>query len=565
MLDLARKLPHGPDTWADAERPGGVVAVPDRIGPAMAGGVPDVTLALHGDGVGGGGALLSARLRLLLSQSAPFRRVAAPLDARVRLISRVAGLALGGWADAYPDGEDALRIGLAFDRAAGEIVRRLTLEQTEVVELTVAFDVAGLAPGRPWRAELAGAELIEFLDTAMADAEADDADAQARAFLMVPDHLVRFMGRGDGTARSDLLAELWPRVRPLLTRGRDTLIAAEDVGPLGVDLSQPRVVRVPRRATWSLTDFATDLSEAGRARHFPALREIAPFADAEITVLNEIPLSDGQAMAVTVDVRAPGPAGVPEDTRVSFGPDDAPLAVVPVRFPAIGRPLEVESRLRLSLAPSGGGFPVSWPTARSFEPAADPRLIRIDKSRAQLAMVRLQAGGGLFDLCGAVRARLDHDGGESVATIDAATPETWIALPGHGADGAYGLTLELEPPEGVQADAVVLRNGPETARTLLVTRFDASVRAPDRVAVRIGGDAIPFAVVDLRGPENAPVRTHVIRPNETVEIAIWRSNLFAPLAFEWRAAVVRLDAQGQPSPITQGDWLPGHGGHLEIM
>ena len=87
---------------------------------------------------------------------------------------------------------------------------------------------------------------------------------------------------------------------------------------------------------------------------------------------------------------------------------------------------------------------------------------------------------------------------------------------------------------------------------MLVSPIDVSVVEPDRVVVRLTSERIIFAVVELRPAGSDQARSQVLRPGETAEFAVWRADIFQPLAFDWRVSAVRRDAGGRTLPIETG-------------
>ena len=91
-----------------------------------------------------------------------------------------------------------------------------------------------------------------------------------------------------------------------------------------------------------------------------------------------------------------------------------------------------------------------------------------------------------------------------------------------------------------------------------------SVAEPERVVARLGTEGIVFAIVEVRAAGSDDVRSKVLRPGDAAEFAVWRTDIFQPLAFDWRVSAVRRDAGGRTLPIETGPWEHGTGRELKI-
>ena len=55
-----------------------------------------------------------------------------------------------------------------------------------------------------------------------------------------------------------------------------------------------------------------------------------------------------------------------------------------------------------------------------------------------------------------------------------------------------------------------------------------------------------------------------LRPGENAEFAVWRADIFQPLAFDWRVSAVRRGDDGDTLPIETSAWAQGTERELEI-
>ena len=281
--------------------------------------------------------------------------------------------------------------------------------------------------------------------------------------------------------------------------------------------------------------------------------------------MNGIPLDPEHAVRVRLDLTFTGRGGTEETATVEFRPGDPPLKSVSTVYPALTHPFRVASRLRLMIAsPGGQGFPTLWPPAAAFEPAPNPLAIDLSPARAGVDLVELRALEGVFALCGAVVCTVRGGERETLARLTAAKPHAWAILPGRIAAAPLTFRLEAEPLAAGTGTRVVIREAAVEDGRVLVSPIDVSVVEPDRVVARLVGERIVFAVVELRPVGSDQVRSQVLRPGELVEFAVWRADIFQPLAFDWRVSAVRRDADGGTLPIETGAWARAAERELEI-
>ncbi len=225
----------------------------------------------------------------------------------------------------------------------------------------------------------------------------------------------------------------------------------------------------------------------------------------------------------------------------------------------------VESRLRLIIAPPNGqGFPKIWPRGAAFVKADNPFSIDISPERINVGLVQMKALYGVFDYCREILATITHDGGTTVAKITQDIPEVWVTLPGHKNGAEFSLKLEAFAPEPINTHPHVLQDGPESMRQIVVSPIDLFVRTPTLVTVELGNNTVRFAVLDIRVSGNSRLSRHVLRQQDVVEIALWRSSVFDELNYEWRACAVRNDETGRSLPMETGDWKNGSEPNLKI-
>ncbi|MGH8564660.1 MAG: hypothetical protein ACREXW_11480 [Gammaproteobacteria bacterium] len=580
MLSFDRPSATAPGLFADHAESGRYHAIQDRLDLAVAAdGAAELSLVLHSAGTDGAGGLFQARLVARRSEGAadldwaPAEILSARL--RVALRSPVAGAEeLAVWRPVTLGGRGDLVVTFHMSPGSAEILRALALEGGNPVTLEVDLDHAGLVAGFPFVARADAKELHAALMTQLGPGDSTPEAIEA-AFLSLPVGLLQFertdVGLDPGaealqreTAQRGLLHMFLRRESsdgPLHALGNPP-----DTETVAWRLDLPRVEVRRSRLRWEFASLMAVLTtEEARRRHFPMARAVQPFENVEIRALNEIPLDPEHALRVRLDLSFTGRGGTEETTTIEFRPGDPPLKSVSTVYPALTHPFRVASRLRLMVAPPGGqGFPTLWPATAAFQPAPNPLAIDVSPARADVDLVELRALDGVFACCGAVLCTIRSGDRRTIARLTAAKPHAWAVLPGRIAAALLSFRLEAEPPAPGNAAPVVIREAAVQDRRVLVSPIDVSVVEPDRVAVRLASEHIVFALVELRAAGSDHVRSQVLRPGETAEFAVWRSDIFQPLAFDWRVSAVRRDAGGRTLPIETSPWELGGQRELEI-
>lgn len=582
MLGFDRPSALAPGLFADHLQPGRFHAIQDRLDLAPApDGAPELSLILHSAGTDGAGGLFQARLQASRTEDTALAGLnwtpAEILSARLRIALRspVAGAEeLAQWRPATLGGREDLVVTFHMAPASAEILRALALGTANPVTLEVDLDHAGLGAGFPFVARADAAQLHAAL---MAHLGPGDATAEAieAAFLSLPVGILRLERTGDGVdpGSEALLRETARRALThiFLRRGsaEGTLHALgepPDSDTVAWRLDLPRVEVRRSRLGWELASLMATLpTEEARRRHFPLARAVRPFETVEIRALNQIPLDPEHALRVRLDLTFTGRGGTEETTTLEFRPGDPPLKSVSTVYPALTHPFRVASRLRLMIAPPGGqGFPTLWPATAAFEPAQNPLAIDLSPARADVDLVELRALDGVFACCGAIRCAIRSGDRETIARLTAAKPHAWATLPGRVAAAPVTFRLEAEPFAPGAGAPMLIREAALQDRRVLVSPIDVSVVEPDRVVARLTSERIVFAVVELRPAGSDQARSQVLRPGETAEFAVWRADIFQPLAFDWRVSAVRRGASGRTLPIETAAWEHGAQREFEI-
>jgi hypothetical protein len=160
---------------------------------------------------------------------------------------------------------------------------------------------------------------------------------------------------------------------------------------------------------------------------------------------------------------------------------------------------------------------------------------------------------GVYACCAAVRCTDRAGDRAAIARLTAVKPHARVTLPARTTETEMSLRLEAEPLVPTGGTSVVIREGPLQERSVLVSPIDVSVVEPDRIVARLASERIMFANVELR-PSGLDAVSRVLRPGADAEFVVWRPDIFQPLAFDWRASVVRRADGGDTLPMETGAW-----------
>ena len=582
MLAFDRPLAGASGVFADQARPARWHTIQDRLDlAAAADGTPELSLALHSAGTDGAGGLFQARLVAGRADAAGLSGLdwvpAEILGARARIVLRspVAGAEeLGVWRRAPLGGRDDLVLAFQTGPESAEILRVLALEGGNPVAIEAELDHAGWVSGFPFvakaEAEPLRAALLARIGEGGASAEAVEA-----AFLSLPEGVLSLERTDPGPDPGDeaLRREAARRALGAIFVRRESgdgilhaLGEATDAVRLAWRLDLPRIEVRRTRLRWECAALMAGLTtEAARQRHFPMARAVRPFETVEIRALNQIPLDPEHVLRVRLDLLFTGRGGTEETTTLEFRPGDPPLKAVSTIYPGLTHPFRVSSRLRVMIAPPEGlGFPTLWPATAGFEPAANPLAIDLSPARADVDLVELLALDGVFASCGAIRCTIEGGARRAIARLTSEKPHAWAALPGRAAAAPLRVRLEAEPSVPGTSAPVVVREAALDEGRVLVSPIDVAVVEPDRVVARLASERIAFALVEVRSAGTEDVQSKVLRPGGAAEFAVWRPDIFRPLAFDWRVSAVRRDAEGRTLPIETGPWEQGTGRELHI-
>lgn len=611
MLHLNHPHPDAPNAWRDHANPGRGYYLPDRLALAVAdsGDAPAedhlafFLLRYAGDFTAATGGLLQIGLTLERSdrdrlppdwQPVSFEQALMRLRLRSLLSGAPDAAETGLWHPVVLSSGHAITAMLFLDQTEEQILQNLVEagagEASGVVEVDLRLTYRGLVDGQPWLVVARREALDGLLAALLGDAPAAAAQIEAAFLSLVGTGIVTFEAlpelpepgeAGDGkpavaASEDELLREAARRALPLyfhaVMEGDEVRYARQPLPPAMDDvlrwsLAPARSETRGHELSWSISDWHASLTDAAdRSRYFPIVNRIAPFAQTTIHVINSLPLDPAHLRNVRVDVRYPGPGGVPVNQSAVFE-DGRAIRRFSTFYPAMTMTFRLEYRLTCTLAPAvAGGFPRLWPPVRAFADAPSPVVLEINRTLAGIEFVELTAAAGVFDLCAALEFSLwpgeapDDEAGALLVTLTAETPHAWVALPGAPVDGPLYARCRALPPLGLEAAPRPLRDGPLTGRQLTIYRYQLEVLEPDWVTARLAEGAAAryaFVAAAFRPVDAQPEdegRLYTVAANRPARHAVWRPSIFETAAYQWRSLIAPLAGNGETLPLETSAW-----------
>jgi hypothetical protein len=522
----------------------------------------------------------------------PWRRV------RVHLVRRVGALGMtepvGPWLAGTPDGANTTLVRFDLDTADAQILQELLDDQVNVLEVEAQADYTGLVSGVPWLVSFNPRTVAGLLQTTLGTQPRSAADIEA-ALVGVPTGsqgpltLSSLAQAAVEPASAQLAALLLPHVVDALFATVTTSPPAwppvyQLVDPLPVDgtlvldLSLPRLVTQSATSSWSISALYASLADPQqRARFFPSVQTLEPFASVTVPVECDVPLDPRFLSQVHCEVRFNGPTGTPAYAAFDFGVAPATDAGThrsfTATYPAMTQDLGLASRLRATLAPPGGR---GWPIVldRGFADCPAP-YVDITRAAIGIDFVRVELEPLAADLVGPVRVAIAREPtptdspaddppttGQlpSLATVElsAASPAAWVALPGVAASETLCAVVEALPRDGADPGSVEIRRGPIVDRQIVVDSADLQVRSPDVVTISLDPVAaaqFAYVAATVAPPIGTPT-THTLTVEHSQQWCVLRPSIFATLQFRYQLLLVPFDADHTTTlPMVMTDWV----------
>lgn len=605
MLHFSRPCLDAPNAWHDHADAGRVYYLPDQLALSPVTGSDSAgsdrftffLLRYAGDFGAATGGLLQMGLTLERGDAAllppdwqpvSFERAQLRLRLRSLLVGDDSEAEGGQWHPVVLRGGHAVTVMLFLDQTEEQLLQHLVEESTSdatgAVEADLRLSYRGLVAGLPFTVIARREALDETLAALLGDSSASAAQIEAAFLSLVGTGILSFQPetfrpeeQPEPPAEDDLLREAARRALPLffhsVVEEGETRYVPQPLPPALDDqlrwgLSAARVEERDHDLNWSISKWhATLTDESLRAHYFPIVSRIAPFARATVHVINSLPLDPGHLREVRVDVRYPGPGGVPVNQSAVFQGGD-PIQRFSTFYPAMTTAFRVEYRLTCLLAPAAPGeFPRLWPPVRAFADAPSPVVLEINRALAGMEFVELTAVGSVFDLCAGLDISIwpgetaTEEAAALLVTLSAETPSAWAALPGLPADGPLYARCVARPPAGLAAEAVELFDGPLVGRRLAIYRYQLEALEPELITARLadgateryGFIAVAFRAVDAAADDGG--RLFTLGPDRPAVYAVWRPSIFEEASYQWRSLSARLDENGATLPLEESEWF----------
>ena len=560
MLALDQEITPG--VFADHADPEVQHVVPDRLRLIDEGGAPDFELMLFRSLSAGGGQLTARFLPVHSAGGAP----SVPLARRQRIALRTVADDLDvllDWQTVFADADDAILFRHTLTATHASLAMELAREGSALFEITLEEDRAAIRGPQPWRLRGATETVHDALAALLSHAPVSASDV-AIAVASLPRDLLDWEALAAGVEDPDenaaaaLAARVLGRFFVPAAGGR-YILGRRETGPLDLRLDREWGEVLRTRLTWGFDQAPELVADAGLARHFPMVDQTAPFSNAEINLINQIPLHPLSAQKLHVDLAYTGHQGTETHESFVYQPGDDPIQSHNIVLAGPSHDFRMRARARLLLPPSDlQGFPVLWPRDAAFADRGATLTVGISPADLDVQLRRIEVEEAVFDLAQRVAFRFHSADYTAVIFTEAGQREAWVVLPGASRD--YHMTVEAENGAAVHPITPIIGGDP-----VIVLAEDLVPRTPLDVAVTLGAD-IEFALIEWQDQDQTrPLKSTVATPDDIPHIQFWPVSVFAPLTLRWRASVIRRNPDGTTTPMTQGDWADTDALRFDIL
>ena len=497
-------------------------------------GTPEAVLSRSPDG-----GLLHLRLGAVWPELAPGERIVSFESGRFRLLLQTpTSRETGEWRTTPVVGNVVVERSVSLTPLEVAIARRLGDRTGDLVDVEVELALHGLGPSFPWmvsaQRESVRARIAALLGAAPATWEAVEA-----AFLGLSEDLFTWYPLQPGAMRpppDEALRAIARHAAPSLLTSSDAgwAVAAGGEGRLDVSL---QVMRVETRSVgfrWSFSEFRAAQSEP--QRHLVDISVPAPFAAADLSVVNDLPLSPSGIRSIAFEARTGGPTGIVNHEFLPGQPGAARLRFVRETFDE----LRIEWRVRLSVVTASG------PLVQTTDYRRSGQLIELNAASLQLTALRFLADHDVFDHVTALEIAI----GARTLTLTGAAPEAWAV--GRQAPPAVSVTAI-----GASGDRHSLGTIAIGALGLTITAAVLGVGETVLVAMKPPGDVFQRAAYLAVQVDGHPWRT--IDPQGDLTVAVRRGNRLQPPRLRYRTRHVPRAANGTTRTMADSDWREAAG------
>jgi hypothetical protein len=536
MLVLARvgdSYPDDRDPGVRYRAPAGLRPLPDTDG------TPQAVLSRSADG-----GLLHLRLGAVWPELATGERPVPFDSARFRLLLQTpTARETGEWRPTTIAGDVLVERSVSLSAAEAAIARHLGGRTGDLVDVEVEGTLRGLAPAFPWLvsapAETVRARIAALLGTAPATWEAVEA-----AFLGLSEDTFVWYPLEPGALRpprDEALRAIARHAAPLLLTSSESLWTVAPTATDRLDLSL-RVARVQTQVVgmrWSFSEFLAAQPDPGR--HLIDISVPAPFAAADLSVANDLPLSPSGIRSIAFEARTGGPTGIVRHEFLPGQPGAARLRFVRETF----EDLQIEWRARLTAVTAAG------PHVEQTEYRRSGQLIDLNASTLRMTALRFFAEPDVFSHAQSIEVVI----GTRTLTLTAAAPEGWavgrqappaVAVTAVAASGErHSLGSMTVGPTGLTITSAALGVG-ETA--------DVVIRPPDDVAAKVA-----YLAVQIEGH---PWRT--LDPGSELRLPVRRENRLQAPRVRYRTRQVTRGPDNTTAVMADSPWQDATGNAVAL-
>ena len=489
-------------------------------------GVPEAVLSR-----GENGGLLRLRLGAAWPPMGPDDRPVPFESGRFRLILRTpAAIETGEWRDTPIAGDTVVERSVSLTPAEAAIARHLGQRSGGLVDVEVELSIRGAAPTFPWLVS-APAEALRTRIAALLGGSPAAWDAVEAAFLGLAGDTFTWHPLAPGAIRPPLdraLAAIARGAAATLLESTPAGWVVKDGGPARLDVNLQVAATGHERIgyRWSFSEFL-----AARPDPSPFLIDVAapaPFAAAEVSIVNDVPLAETGVRSIAIEIRTGGPTGIVRHEFLPGRPSAARRRFV----------RETAEDLRLEWGGRCTVVTANGPAVVPIEFRRCDQLIEITPAEMKIAVLRFAAEPSTFDHAASFEIAI----GARTLSLTRGTPEAWAV--GRQAPASGAVTAVLASGERVALGALPI--GPAgmliSASTIGVGEIsDVTLRpAPDLA------DRAAYLAVQVEGR-----RWRTLDAGTEISVPVRRDSRLKPPRLRYRTRHVPRRADGVTSPIVE--------------
>jgi hypothetical protein len=527
------------DGYRDDTNPAIRYRVPSALRPLVGSDGPQATLTRSPDG-----GLLHLRLGAQWPAFGPDDRPVPFEDGRFRLLLQTPiAIEKGEWRSTALAGDVLVERSVSLSPAEAAIARHLGERSGDLVDVEIELGIRGVARGFPWLASVPTSTLRPRL-AALLGSSPVTWDAVEAAFLGLAEDTFTWYPLQAGAMRpplDDALRAIARGAVSTLLTGTSAGWALADNPPARIDVNLQVTSLGTERIgyRWSFSDFLAAQADPGR--FLSDVTVPAPFAAAEITIVNDVPLAADGLRSIALEVRTGGPTGIVRHEFVPGQPGAARVRFVRETF----EDLHLQWGGRFTVMTANG--PAVTPL--DFRPC--DQLIEIDAAALKLVPLRFAAVPAIFDLV----ASLEITIGARTLVLNRAVPEAWAV--GRQAPATVAVTAVL--PSGERRPLGVIPVGP-LGVVLDPARLGAGEVAP--VIIRPAADLAQHAAYLAVQPEGRPWRT--LEPGTEIALPVRRESRLTPPRLRYRTRHVPRRPDGTTAPMIESGWRDASGDAVAV-